>query len=196
MTEWIDYDGNGMPVHPETVVVVRFLFDQENLDMNYENSPAKAKDLRWTWKAYSFGPGKGNIVQYKILEKYNGYFEVSDELLKKADSIWMKTVLLGGSSQQGLRAAIKAFVFDFISNYNDWQPIETAPKGPTILLYGKIDPNTKFEMLTWKNNSVFTGAWDLIDESWIPCGGTWEGPFMEVTHWKHLPEPPKDKIND
>lgn len=73
-----------------------------------------------------------------------------------------------------------------------WRPIEEAPKdGAHVLLFGKIDPATTFVLLTWKKPAVFSGYWDSLDEAWVPHGGTWEGPFMAVTHWMPLPPPPK-----
>lgn len=72
-----------------------------------------------------------------------------------------------------------------------WQPISTAPKDKVVLLYGKIDPNTEFELLIWKEPSVFSGYWDNIDEAWTTSGSTWEGPFMVATHWMPLPPKPE-----
>lgn len=74
---------------------------------------------------------------------------------------------------------------------HEWQPIETAPKDRPLLLYGFIDPETNFNLLIWTAPAVFSGEFDSIDEAWVPHGGTWEGPFMTVTHWMPLPEPPK-----
>ncbi len=74
---------------------------------------------------------------------------------------------------------------------SEWQPIITAPKNEVVLLYGKIDPSTDFELLTWKKDSIFSGYWDLIDEAWVTSGSTWEGPFMVCTHWQPLPEAPQ-----
>lgn len=72
-----------------------------------------------------------------------------------------------------------------------WQPIETAPKDRRILLYGHIDPNAPFDGLIWTAPRPFSGYWDEIDEAWCCDGSTWKGPFMKVTHWMPLPEPPE-----
>lgn len=72
----------------------------------------------------------------------------------------------------------------------EWRDISTAPKDRVLLLYGHIDPSTSFEALRWNEPSVFTGAWDSIDEAWVPLGGTWEGPFMVVSHWAERPDGP------
>lgn len=71
-----------------------------------------------------------------------------------------------------------------------WRDMASAPKDAWVLLYGRIDPATKFELVSWTEPAVFVGGWDQIDESWVPLGGTWEGPFMEVSHWRPLPPPP------
>ena len=75
---------------------------------------------------------------------------------------------------------------------SEWQPIDTAPKDQVILLYGRIDPSTEFEKLTWEKPAVFSGYWCWMDDAWCPSGGTWAGPFMEVTHWMPLPQPPEE----
>ena len=73
---------------------------------------------------------------------------------------------------------------------SEWQDISTAPKDRKVLLFGRIDPNNPFDLIRWREPSVFSGMWDDIDRAWVPCGGTWEGPFMEATHWMPLPAKP------
>jgi hypothetical protein len=73
----------------------------------------------------------------------------------------------------------------------EWQPIETAPKAGKLLLFGNIDPEHPFPGLKWNKPSVFSGYWDSLDEAWCPDGATWEGPFMDVTHWMPLPKAPE-----
>lgn len=73
---------------------------------------------------------------------------------------------------------------------NPWQPIETAPKGPQILIYD--------------GKSIGIAAWEVISKSgtgwWRYQAGPNEAPFGDYdpppvcdkpTHWMPLPEPPK-----
>ncbi len=53
-----------------------------------------------------------------------------------------------------------------------WQPIETAPKGPLLLLYV---PDRTRDVGHW-----FEGGWWVIHAL-----------AAEPTHWMPLPEPPK-----
>lgn len=76
-----------------------------------------------------------------------------------------------------------------------WQPIETAPKGRYVLLYG----------LPWEQGDCPFGAGKLktfIEEWWERVSDTqkelqsravdeWEGEFsFTPTHWAELPMPP------
>lgn len=78
---------------------------------------------------------------------------------------------------------------------NEWQPIETAPKMRTILLWALTDTETG----NWK---METGFWHTGYDNW-----TWEGRQIksydhQPTHWQPLPDPPtelpggKQKEND
>ena len=61
-----------------------------------------------------------------------------------------------------------------------WQPIETAPKdGRTILAYGcwPIHPTVP---------DIAFVYWDEDSNWWA-----FDGEEMLITHWMHLPEPPK-----
>jgi hypothetical protein len=61
-----------------------------------------------------------------------------------------------------------------------WQPIETAPRdGRTILAYG-----------CWPN---FPSVPDVAFVYWDEDSNWWafDGEEMLITHWMHLPEPPK-----
>lgn len=78
----------------------------------------------------------------------------------------------------------------YITLPEGWQPIETAPKDAHILLFGNIDPETQFEGIVWTRPAPFSGYWDDIDKAWVSHGTTWDGPFMQVTHWMPLPKPP------
>lgn len=78
---------------------------------------------------------------------------------------------------------------------SEWQPIETAPIDEPILLFGRIDPRSEFDLLKWDVPCVFSGYYDTIDEAWVPHGGTWLGPFMEVTHWMSLPPEPVQEMH-
>lgn len=73
---------------------------------------------------------------------------------------------------------------------SEWQPIETAPKGPAILLFGRIDPENPHDALIWDKPCVFSGYWSQLDDAWCTSGSTWTGPFMCASHWMPLPSPP------
>ena len=71
-----------------------------------------------------------------------------------------------------------------------WQPIATAPRdGTTILVYGQP---TSTEMVRFKRPGIHSAAWDTIDGAFCLTGGTWEGPFIEPTHWLPLPSAPEE----
>ncbi|MEH2501270.1 hypothetical protein V1290_000081 [Bradyrhizobium sp. AZCC 1578] len=72
----------------------------------------------------------------------------------------------------------------------NWQPIETAPKDKTILLYGPQVGGSKDDLAGWDGNIVASGYYDGIDTSWCVTGSTWRGPFIGATHWMPLPAPP------
>ena len=70
-----------------------------------------------------------------------------------------------------------------------WQPIETAPKDQSVLLYGKSDDTFTSEV-SFPHPVVFSGYWCSLDGAWCTTGSSWVGPFMKPTHWQPLPEPP------
>jgi hypothetical protein len=62
-----------------------------------------------------------------------------------------------------------------MSQFADWQPIDTAPIGVQVLLYspnapGRFDVGIKHE--GWKSFEPY-------------------GPYTQPTHWMPLPEPPR-----
>ena len=75
----------------------------------------------------------------------------------------------------------------------DWQPIDTAPKDGSVLVFGLpsdlIINNDK--LLSFSSPVITTAYWDDIDDSFVLTGGTWLGPFIEPTHWMPLPTPPE-----
>ena len=64
-------------------------------------------------------------------------------------------------------------------SYLIWNPIETAPKEKTILVWGKWLAYP-FQV-TWKNNKWVT-AGNVVPEN--------------LTHWIELPTPPQEPQND
>lgn len=75
-----------------------------------------------------------------------------------------------------------------------WQLIETAPKdGRTILIFGKPDNLVinESELLTFKQEAIYTAAWDEMDGAFCLSGGSWLGPFVDPTHWMPLPKLPR-----
>lgn len=78
-----------------------------------------------------------------------------------------------------------------------WQPIETAPKGRTLLLFAVTEVADNGSVLNWK---MATGSWreGYTDNESKKCGYTpwrWDGHQLknyehQPTHWMPLPEPP------
>lgn len=61
-----------------------------------------------------------------------------------------------------------------------WQPIETAPKdGRTILVHGTLIADDSLQDIAF-------AYWDEDFNCWA-----FDGEEMLITHWMHLPEPPK-----
>ena len=75
----------------------------------------------------------------------------------------------------------------------DWQPIETAPKDRTILVYGQP---TDIPELQFTGPGTFTAYWDEIDSAFCLTGGTWRGPFIKPTHWMPLPPLPSPTMSE
>ena len=76
-----------------------------------------------------------------------------------------------------------------------WQPIETAPKMRTILLFAVTDVAANGTVLNWK---TATGSWNTGYEDSMARGYTpweWDGHQLKTydvqpTHWMPLPDPP------
>ena len=71
-----------------------------------------------------------------------------------------------------------------MSEYGEWQPIETAPKDGAVLIH-------------WSEQAGFNGNTEVAEQydpgEWASCescGMTWQ---EEPTHWMPLPEPPEVK---
>lgn len=76
---------------------------------------------------------------------------------------------------------------------DDWTRITRdtpAPKDRRLLLFGKTVEGSR--MVRQIVPIVFTGYWDVGDEAWCSTGSHWDGPFWDVTHFKEIPEGPKD----
>jgi hypothetical protein len=68
---------------------------------------------------------------------------------------------------------------------SEWQPIETAPYGKTVLLFAITDTETG----NWK---MATGSRPFDNSRPWNWGGYELRPYdVEPTHWMPLPEPPK-----
>ena len=59
-----------------------------------------------------------------------------------------------------------------------WQPIETAPSGESVLVYGAPTPK---QMGEWYVATNFDGAWEQPNGAW---------PDVQPTHWMPLPAAP------
>lgn len=67
-----------------------------------------------------------------------------------------------------------------MTNEEKWQAIETF----------KLDEHNKYdEFLLWDGMSYYVGCYELFQEEWADQ----EGMSVEPTHWRKLPEPPKQK---
>jgi len=73
----------------------------------------------------------------------------------------------------------------------EWQPIETAPKGPTILLYS---PNLKEFSMRYRNINVAWWVSTQITEYWGTAvffdGRSHVQHIHNPTHWMPLPDVP------
>ena len=104
---------------------------------------------------------------------------------------WM--VFIGALNEALIIAARRPDHFvdadDMVGRPDEWQPIETASKCDTLLLFGTMLPHHE---LSIAGAFIFTGYWDEIDSSWCSTGSTWTGPFFKATHWMPLPAAPKE----
>jgi hypothetical protein len=62
---------------------------------------------------------------------------------------------------------------------NQWQPIETAPKGRGSILVYRMD-----------RLCTFCATWDDITNEWRHFGGSNHPIGGDITHWTPLPKPP------
>ena len=70
-----------------------------------------------------------------------------------------------------------------------WQPIKTAPKMRTILLFAVTDIDEVSRVRNWH---MATGFWHSHEKTWV-----WEGDFLrpydvQPTHWAPLLPPPEE----
>lgn len=82
---------------------------------------------------------------------------------------------------------------------SDWQPIDTAPRDGSAILAGSINHKSR-EVVCWQDG-LPSGSMAGIENPDVPEEG-WvnEGPHKDrfyanpryFTHWKPLPEPPKE----
>ena len=70
-----------------------------------------------------------------------------------------------------------------------WLPIETAPVGALVLLYGRV-PDLSPEHP--QGRIRVTGYKDAADQVWHLLTPGWDGPTFEPTHWAEVPPPPDD----
>lgn len=66
---------------------------------------------------------------------------------------------------------------------------QAPPKDKLILLFGELTHTKGFNV----NGPVVTsGYWDEIDQAFCTTASNFTGPFVIVTHWQHLPNPPQE----
>lgn len=97
-----------------------------------------------------------------------------------------------GAAKNALLNLLQAAPASPLPEGGGWQDISTAPKDEVILLYGLLDPHPTERHLhaRLEEPKRFTGYWDDVDDAWCPVGSTWEGPWIEPTHWMPLPAAP------
>lgn len=71
----------------------------------------------------------------------------------------------------------------------EWQPIATAPKMPTVLLFAITDTETG----NWK---METGFWHDGYDAWRWGGHICHTYETQPTHWMPLPPPPAPEAGD
>lgn len=81
----------------------------------------------------------------------------------------------------------------------EWQPIETAPKMRTVLLFAVTDRDEHGRVRNWKMGTGFYHeGWTDGREHRLPASPwSWEGRHIEPweplpTHWMPLPRPPAE----
>jgi Protein of unknown function (DUF551) len=84
-------------------------------------------------------------------------------------------------------------IFPAPSSAPAWQPIETAPKMRTVLLFAVTDVDEDGAV---RNTNMSTGFWHTGYNEWIWDGdriAAWES---QPTHWMPLPDPPSSAPDD
>lgn len=88
-------------------------------------------------------------------------------------------------------------VVEMAEQYETWQPIETAPKMQTILLFAVSDIGDDGEVKNWKMATGYwhTGFEDALDKARGNTPWCWDGERVKVyelhpTHWMPLPRQP------
>ena len=68
------------------------------------------------------------------------------------------------------------------------KPIKDAPKDKLLILRGSLVVHESQEQLYGDLSRPVTciGYWDEIDDAWSPTGGTWEGPWIDATHYSEF----------
>ena len=61
---------------------------------------------------------------------------------------------------------------------SEWQPIETAPEGESLLVYMPTDKRNPIQVARWGKHTKVIGNQFAFD-------------MEKPTHWMPLPEPPK-----
>ena len=81
----------------------------------------------------------------------------------------------------------------------DWQPIESAPKlitQPIILFCPKAQQGDIPHGDLWDNGEVFSqqviASWDHVGEMWLMANIEFCELPGEPSHWRNLPDPPKE----
>jgi len=77
---------------------------------------------------------------------------------------------------------------------NEWQPIETAPYGKNILITGGYFISEISRATEYRTRSVEVSSKpDDSQEFWITGGTDYNYGQKDPTHWRLLPQPPKEQ---
>lgn len=112
-----------------------------------------------------------------------------EELLALADRLrtatdrrdWFKAIVESADTLERLAAA----------QDDGWQTMESAPRDGTpidVWLGDAEDADVQFYCAPETRRSP---AWSWQKDKWRPVGGLGSPVFVQPTHWRHLPSPPR-----
>ena len=124
--------------------------------------------------------------------------EVTEEMIIRAkDKIPIIKFPTDYEIKQALTAAIEASEeIQELVKQNEWQPIETAPKDKYILITGGFDCGECSKTSKERTKQVEFGKYCKYLKFWVTGGSDVCYGQKDPTHWRHIPQPPKEQNND